>query len=115
MLLSLARILFMKVTETPNHLLRAGCDETVVSELQALAKRYKRTCSLTLQELEACGSIDDATEKKNSKDSEGFIKQLLFHLKGLFATRRLALSTCLIWLSWACIGMGYPLFYLYLP
>ena len=37
------------------------------------------------------------------------------HLKGLFATRKLALSTMLIWLSWLLIGLAYPLYNVFLP
>jgi hypothetical protein len=33
----------------------------------------------------------------------------------LFSTRTLALSTSLVWLSWAFIGLGYALYYVYLP
>jgi hypothetical protein len=40
---------------------------------------------------------------------------VFFHLRGLFATRKLALSTTLIWLSWLLIGLAYPLYNVFLP
>jgi len=36
-------------------------------------------------------------------------------LKGLYATRRMALSTTLIWWSWLLIGLAYPLYNVFLP
>ncbi|KAK0668819.1 major facilitator superfamily domain-containing protein [Cercophora samala] len=36
-------------------------------------------------------------------------------LKPLFATRKLGVTTGLIWFTWATIGMGYPLFNAFLP
>jgi hypothetical protein len=37
------------------------------------------------------------------------------HVKALFATKKLALSTAIITLIWALIGLGYPLYNAYLP
>jgi len=37
------------------------------------------------------------------------------HLRGLFATRRLGISTSLIWFSWTLIGLAYPLYNVFLP
>ena len=37
------------------------------------------------------------------------------HLQGLFATKKLALSTSLIWFSWTLIGLAYPLYNVFLP
>lgn len=115
LIMSLIRILVVKLKDTPNYLLRAGRDEDVVSELQALAKTYNRSCSLTVQQLEACGYVEDEKKDKTPNGSTRVGKELLYHLKGLFATRKLALSTSLIWLSWTAIGMAYPLFYVSLP
>jgi hypothetical protein len=35
---------------------------------------------------------------------------LVFHVRGLFTTRKMALSTTLVWLSWLLIGLAYPLY-----
>ena len=37
------------------------------------------------------------------------------HLRGLFATKKLAFSTSLIWFSWLLIGLAYPLYNVFLP
>lgn len=44
-----------------------------------------------------------------------FFHRLIYHVKGLFVTRRTSVSTVLVWLSWAIIGLAYPLFYVFLP
>ncbi len=37
------------------------------------------------------------------------------NVSGLFKTKKLAISTSLIFLSWALVGLAYPLFYVFLP
>lgn len=39
----------------------------------------------------------------------------LSHVRALFATKKMALSTSLIMLVWAFIGLGYPLYNAFLP
>lgn len=78
--------------------------------MQDIAAKYNRPCTLTLEALQACGEIHSAHAK--SKLSFG---ELGIHVKGLFVTQRLAVSTLLIWLSWTIIGLAYPLYFLFLP
>jgi len=82
----------------------------VIETFHAIATKYHRPCSLTVEKLEACGPIKSTYGKKRYGLSE-----LLAHLRGLFATKTLGFSTCLIWLSWLLIGLAYPLFYVFLP
>ncbi|KAJ4253418.1 Sugar transporter [Fusarium torreyae] len=115
-IMSVMRIFIIRLPETPKFLVASGRDEELVSMLQNLAATYSRPCSLTVQSLQACGStrIPDQGEQRHSAMFD-LGRTLLGHVKGLFATRKLALSTCLIWISWTLIGLGYPLFFLYLP
>lgn len=114
--MSALRILIIRLPETPKFLVTNGKEEELVAMLQKLASTYKRPCSLTLEGLQACGTAH-TPENGGSKGSSvrGLGKSLVGHVKGLFSTKKLALSTCLIWLSWTLIGLGYPLFFLYLP
>jgi MFS family permease len=41
--------------------------------------------------------------------------EIVVHLRGLFATKRMGLSTSLIWFSWLLIGLAYPLYNVFLP
>lgn len=108
--LSLARVLVIRFHETPKFLLCQGKDEEVIKTLRNLAVKYDRAFHLTLEQLQACGQINSAHAQNKASLSE-----VAIHIKGLFATRTMALSTSLVWLSWAMIGLGYALYYVYLP
>ncbi|KAI1329336.1 major facilitator superfamily domain-containing protein [Xylariaceae sp. FL0255] len=108
--LSILRITVVRLKETPKYSLAAGNDAAVVENLQGLAKKYNRPCSLTLEQLEACGKIQGT-----HGESRFSFTELKIHLSGLFATKKVGLSTSLIWASWTLIGLAYPLFYVFLP
>lgn len=98
--------------ETPKYRLAEGRDAEAVENLRRIAAKYNRPISLTLEMLQACGdtALADNHAKHHMTPSE-----ILVHIRGLFKTRRLALSTSLIWLSWTLIGLAYPLFQVFLP
>ena len=52
--LSIIRILALRLRETPKFLLGKGRDEEVIDILNAIATKYDRSCSLTLEALQAC-------------------------------------------------------------
>lgn len=83
-----------------------------MANLQQLAKKYNRPISLTVEALQACG---DTKVAENHARSHFSVAEILVHIRGLFQTRDMALSTLLIWLSWALIGLAYPLFQVFLP
>lgn len=97
--MSIARITIIRLRETPKFLLGEGKDEEVVKTFQDLSTKYNRPCSLTLAQLTACGTVNSAHKGKRY----GF-GEVAVHVRGLFATRRLGYSTCLIWFSWLLIG-----------
>ncbi|KAH6621572.1 major facilitator superfamily domain-containing protein [Chaetomium sp. MPI-SDFR-AT-0129] len=109
LVMSVARVTVVKLKETPKYLLGMGEDAKVVETFEYLAKKYNRPCSLTLDKLQACGSI--RVEGK-SKFSFG---ETFGHIRGLFTTKKTTISTLMIWLSWMMIGIVYPLFYAFLP
>jgi hypothetical protein len=113
--MSALRILVIRLPETPKFLVTSGKEEELVAMLQNLATTYRRPCSLTLEALRACGTTDASQQSGRPAALKGLGKSLVGHVQGLFSTKKLALSTCLIWLSWTLIGLGYPLFFLYLP
>ncbi|KAJ5884330.1 membrane transporter [Penicillium tannophilum] len=109
-IMSIARVLVIRFHETPKFLLCQGRDEDVVKTLQDLAQKHNRACHLTLEQLQAHGEIHSSHAKNRASFSE-----LAVHVKGLFVTKTLAFSTSLVWVSWALIGLGYALYYVYLP
>lgn len=108
--MSLCRVLIIRLKETPKYLIGQNRDAEVVENMQALAKRYNRPCDLTMEALSVYGEVRTERTKKRY-----FHRELGSHLSGLFATRKLTLSTLMVWASWTLIGLAYPLFYVFLP
>ncbi|KAK3386630.1 major facilitator superfamily domain-containing protein [Podospora didyma] len=108
--MSVLRVTVVRLMETPKYLLANGEDAKVVQTLQALAYKYGHRCSLTVEQLEACGVVPGAHSK-----SPLSLAETLIHLRGLFSTRKMSISTLMVWLSWAMMGLAYPLFYVFLP
>ena len=115
--MSILRITVIRLKETPKFLVSEGRDEQLVNVLQGIARKYNRTCSLTLEKLETCNALQEqtgpsATASSKSKFSPAAIGK---HFRGLFETKKIGLSTSLIWFSWLLIGLAYPLFNVFLP
>lgn len=110
--MSMARIFVIRLKETPKFLVGEGRDAECVEVLQGIATKYNRPCSLTLEALQACGTT--ATRETQGKSKWGF-GTISVHLRGLYATKRIGVSTTLIWLSWTLIGLAYPLYNVFLP
>ncbi|KHN99247.1 membrane transporter [Metarhizium album ARSEF 1941] len=110
LVMSLLRITVVRLRETPKYLLGMGEDEKVIETFHYLASKYNRPCSLTLEKLQACGTIQAV---KNSKGIS--LPRSLVHFSGLFSSKKTAISTLMVWLSWTLIGLAYPLFYVFLP
>ncbi|KAG6009811.1 hypothetical protein E4U21_001241 [Claviceps maximensis] len=109
--MSLLRVTVIRLRETPKYLLGMGQDDKVVETFQYLANKYNRPCSLTLEMLQACGTIRAVQNADKGLSFRGSVS----HFSGLFATNKVAVSTSMIWLSWTLIGLAYPLFYVFLP
>ncbi len=110
--MSILRVTVIRLQETPKYLLARGQDELVIENLHGIAKRYNRPCSLTLEHLRACG---DTNIKETHAKRLCSAAEIAVHFRGLFATKKIGLSTGLIWLSWMLIGLAYPLFQVFLP
>lgn len=112
--MSILRVTIINLKETPKYQLGQNKDEEVVETLQWMAKKYNRPCSLTVEHLRACGQVTSSKKQGAHRFSLSF-GELKIHLSGLFLTRKLAISTLLIWLSWLLIGLAYPLYNVFLP
>jgi MFS family permease len=114
--MSLLRITVIRLKETPKFLIGEGRDFECVETLQAIAQQYNRPCSLTVEKLKTCETLatDPAPSSAHAR-AKWSLSELTIHIKGLFATRKIALSTTLIWFSWTLIGLAYPLYNVFLP
>jgi hypothetical protein len=108
--LSILRIAVIDLQETPKYLLASKRDADLIKTLQYITEKYSRQCSLTLEQLEACGEVSSTHAKKRWT-----VGEILAHIRGLFVSKKLTLSTTMIWLSWTVTGIAGPLFFLFLP
>lgn len=99
MVCSILRVTVIRLKETPKYLLSKGDDAAVVEVYQYIAKKYNRPCTLTLEQLESLGTINSTYGKSRYGPGE-----FMAHIRGLFATRKMGISTVMIWFSWALIG-----------
>lgn len=115
--MSILRITVIRLRETPKFLLGEGKDEEVVETLQYIANKYNRPCSLTIEQLRACGITGQGGRRASLShaSSKWSPVEIWVHLKGLYVTRRIGISTTLIWFSWLLIGLAYPLYNVFLP
>jgi hypothetical protein len=116
LVMSILRLTVIRLKETPKFLVGEGRDEQLVNVLQGIAQKYNRTCSLTLERLEACNALQDQTKLASARSKSKFSLAIIGgHIRGLFETKKIGLSTTLIWFSWLLIGLAYPLFNVFLP
>lgn len=108
--MSILRIAIIRLRETPKYLVGIGKEAELVETLQYLATKYNRQCSLTVEQLEACGTVTSAHSKNRFS-----VGETLIHFRGLFGTKKMSISTVCLILSWTMIGLAYPLFYVFLP
>ncbi|CAH6723587.1 putative MFS siderochrome iron transporter 1 [[Candida] jaroonii] len=112
--LSLIR-LFLQLDETPKYLIVNNQDEEAMKLLQKIATKYNRNLSLTLEQLQECGSVDKNKYSKKDPKIKDFFKAATSNLKYLFATKKMKWNTTLLLTSWFGIGIAYPLYGIFLP
>ncbi|KAI0126944.1 major facilitator superfamily domain-containing protein [Xylariales sp. AK1849] len=116
LLMFIIRFVFFHIYESPKYLMGKGRDEEAVKIVHEVARRNKKTTSLTIDDLRACepegyvrqAQAGDAIKRKMEKLSSK-------HVRSLFATKKLAWSTGGLMIIWAFIGLGYPLYNAFLP
>ncbi|CAN3375240.1 hypothetical protein DIRU0_E01904 [Diutina rugosa] len=113
--LALARVTVVNLEETPKFLVANKRDEEAVEVLHKIANKYNRTCSLTVEQLEACGEIISNEDFRRSSDIKGTLRIVRKHIAHLFSNRRVARSTTTLLFSWLVLGIAYPLYTTYLP
>lgn len=109
LLLSIIRLLVIRMVQTPRWLISQNRDEEVLQNLHDIATKYRRSFTLTFEQLQSQGRII------NTEKSVWSTLRLRKHFSGLFESRRLAWSTTVIIANWFVIGMVVPLYSVFLP
>lgn len=116
MIMFLARFCLFKLHESPKYLIGKGRDEEAVKVVHEVARRNKKTCNLTIEDLRACEPDGYIANTDTSAAVSRYMEKVNpKQIKMLFSTRRLALSTALIMTLWAFIGLAFPLYNAFLP
>jgi MFS family permease len=113
--LAILRLTVIRLRETPKFLVANNRDADAVANLQSIAEKYNRKCSLTLDQLEACGQITSNEDYRTQTNLKGTLKLIFHHVKILFSNRKMARSTSLLFASWLMLGIAYPLYISFLP
>jgi hypothetical protein len=109
LVLSILRLLVVRMQQTPKWLLSQNRDEEVFSVLSGLAQKYNRPLSLRLEDLQSIGRV------LHTEKSRWSWFRLRAHFLGLFSTKLLAYSTSMIIANWFVIGTVSPLYSVFLP
>ncbi|KAI0373646.1 MFS general substrate transporter [Pilatotrama ljubarskyi] len=121
MFLFVLRFFVFHMYESPKYLMGRGRDAEAVEVVHRVAAYNGRTSSLTLdmlRDVEARlgkGSVVDGEGRAFDTSAKAAIVRKLrtfgsSHVKGLFATKKLAYSTTLLIIVWALIGLAFPLY-----
>ncbi|PKS07696.1 hypothetical protein jhhlp_006304 [Lomentospora prolificans] len=112
----LIRFVLFTIFESPKYLMGKGRDEEAVRIVHEVARRNGKTTNLTIDDLKACEPEGYVARTDASEAVRRYLQKLdLSHIRVLFSSRRLGLSTGLIMIVWALIGLGYPLYNAFLP
>ncbi|SPN97706.1 related to 4-hydroxybenzoate transporter [Cephalotrichum gorgonifer] len=110
------RFLLFTIFESPKYLMGKGRDEDAVRVIHEVARRNGKTSNLSIEDLRACEPEGYVAQTDAAAAIKRHLEKLdLGHVKALFSTRGLALSTGLIMAIWALIGLAYPLYNAFLP
>ncbi|KAK2744622.1 hypothetical protein FQN57_004227 [Myotisia sp. PD_48] len=115
----LCRFFLFHLYESPKFLLSRGRQNEAVAVVHAVAYKNKAKTWLTEEILNEVGGHPEQTNNQKLSNVE-IIRRQMGKFSGeriapLFATKRLAITTLLLWFCWATIGMAYPLFNAFLP
>ncbi|CAI5756205.1 unnamed protein product [Candida verbasci] len=110
LLMFLARFLF-QVFESPKYYLARGEDAKAIEVLNKIAKINKSDNTLTVEDLQ---EIEEG-KHENRLLQEKLKKYNFSHIRQCFGSRKLAISSLLVIITWGLIGLAFPLYNAFLP
>ncbi|GLA26102.1 hypothetical protein CBS147343_10259 [Aspergillus niger] len=115
----MCRFFFFKLYESPKFLVSKGRDEDAVAAIHGVAHHNKKKTWLTVEILQEIGGAAEDSKEQNLTSAQILKRSLskfsVQQIGPLFSSKRLGITTALIWLCWTTIGMGYTLFNAFLP
>ncbi|KAL2814548.1 major facilitator superfamily domain-containing protein [Aspergillus cavernicola] len=115
----ICRFFLFHLYESPKFLLSRGRQDDAVAAVHGIAYKNRVQTWLTVDILNEIGGYPENPTRQTLDNTEivgrYMSKFSLERIRGLFATKKLGLTTVLLWFCWTTIGMGYPLFNAFLP
>jgi hypothetical protein len=109
-----SRFFLFTIYESPKYLMGKGRDEDAVRIVHEVARRNKKSSSLSIEDLRACEQLAADGSGVDTSNAAAIKRQLqkfnLTHVRALFSSRRMAFSTSIIMTIWGLIGLAYPLY-----
>ncbi|CAH6722451.1 putative uncharacterized MFS-type transporter PB1E7.08c [[Candida] jaroonii] len=115
LLFFVARFSF-RVFESPRFYIAKGKDEKAIETLYKIAKINKGSTTVTLEDLKKVDELYPVEEHSSKQIIESKLKKFnLSHIRQCFSSKKLALSSTLVILTWSIIGLAFPLYNAFLP
>ncbi|KAL2812855.1 major facilitator superfamily domain-containing protein [Aspergillus granulosus] len=116
----ICRFFLFHLYESPKFLLSRGRQDEAVAAVHGIAYKNRVKTWLTVDILNEIGGYPEESANTQSLSNKEILQRYmskfsLDHIRGLFATKKLGISTVILWFCWTTIGMGYPLFNAFLP
>ncbi|PTU25043.1 hypothetical protein P175DRAFT_0451310 [Aspergillus ochraceoroseus IBT 24754] len=120
----ICRFFLFHLYESPKFLLSRGRQDEAIAAVYGIACKNKTQTWLTAEILNEIGGYPEESHDHHhhhqplnatERVSRHLAKFSLERVRPLFATKKLALTTTILWFCWTTIGMGYPLFNAFLP
>ncbi|TRM58250.1 major facilitator superfamily domain-containing protein [Schizophyllum amplum] len=121
------RFFAFRIFESPRYLVGKGRDAEAVAVIEKLARYNGKEAALTVEGLQAGssvkgddveGSLEDGEKTAPGTNTHVLSETSVFrmqHMRGLFATPKIALSTSLLVVLWGLIGLASTLYNSFLP
>lgn len=120
---------FFNIFESPRFYVARGEDQKAIETLQKIARINGKTIDLTLEDLRDIdnkytsngiegtkGSSSPSISKSRLRVVEAKLERYNFnHLRSIFGSRKVAISSILVIFSWAVIGLAFPLYNAFIP
>ncbi|PLB53076.1 sugar transporter [Aspergillus steynii IBT 23096] len=107
--LAVIRVFFMKMEESTKWLVSQGRFEEAIDSLRKVAETNNSELPISSQDFYPIADTPQVESRTQKAQTQ------LSHIRSLFVTRKLGISTTGVILLWTAIGIAYPLYTLFLP
>ncbi|KAL3479047.1 major facilitator superfamily domain-containing protein [Aspergillus californicus] len=123
LVMGVTRLFVFSLLESPKYLMGKGEHYQAVAVVHEVARRNKKSCNLTVDELHDCTDNGEDERDPHHRRGLSLANQLRIRLEplalsriySLFSTQRRSWATGLMIAIWALVGIAFPLYNAFLP